>query len=296
MKILISGASGLIGQEITSLLSEQGHKVLQLHRNTTTKYPYWNIEKKIINLGEEVEIDVVINLAGENIAEGRWTLEKKNRILKSRVAGTQLISTYFSKLPYKPKVLISGSAIGYYGNRNEEILDEKSAKGSGFLADVCNEWETATKIATNSGIRVANIRLGMVLSSTGGALAKMLPPFKAGLGGIIGNGKQYMSWVTVSDVAQIITHIIATEKLHGPVNIVSPKPVTNHQFTKILGKILHRPTIFLLPAFLAKIIFGEMANELLLTSSKVQPQKLLQSGYSFKDPTLNIALKKLLTI
>lgn len=296
MKILISGASGLIGQEIASLLSAQGHKILQLHRNTTSKYPYWNIEKKIINLGKEVEIDIVINLAGENIVQGRWTSEKKKRILKSRVDGTKLISEYFSKLPYKPKVLISGSAIGYYGNRNAQSIDETSAKGTGFLSDVCNEWEMATKIATNSGIRVANIRLGIVLSSTAGALTKMLTPFKAGLGGVIGNGKQYMSWITVNDVAQIITHIINTEKLQGPVNIVSPNPVTNYQFTKILAQILHRPSLFLLPAFLAKIIFGEMANELLLTSTKVQPQKLLQSGYSFKDPTLKIALKKLLTL
>lgn len=176
MKILISGASGLIGQEIVSSLSAKGHKVLSLHRHTTSKYPYWNIEKKIIDLGKEVEIDVVINLAGENIAEGRWTSEKKNRILRSRIDGTKLISEYFSTVTYKPKVLISGSAIGYYGNRNEENLDEKSAKGSGFLADVCSEWETATKIAVNSGIRVANIRFGMVLSSKGGALAKNVIP------------------------------------------------------------------------------------------------------------------------
>jgi len=295
MKILISGASGLIGQEITFSLSTKGHQVLSLHRNTTKKYPYWNIEKNKIDLGKEAEIDVVINLAGENIAQGRWTAKKKNRILRSRIDGTKLIAEYFSKAQYKPKIIISGSAIGYYGNRNEEILDEKSIKGSGFLADVCSEWEAVTEIASQSDIRVANLRFGMVLSSKGGALAKMLFPFKLGLGGIIGDGKQYMSWITVHDVVEIITHVINTETINGPVNVVSPEPVTNCQFTKALGKILHRPTIFPLPAIFAKIIFGEMAQELLLTSTKVQPEKLLQSGYVFKDPTLEGALKSLLT-
>ena len=295
MKILISGASGLIGQEITSSLSTKGHQVLSLHRNTTKKYPYWNIEKNKIDLGKEAEIDVVINLAGENIAQGRWTAKKKNRILRSRIDGTKLIAEYFSKAQYKPKIIISGSAIGYYGNRNEEILDEKSIKGSGFLADVCSEWKTVTEIASQSDIRVANLRFGMVLSSKGGALAKMLFPFKLGLGGIIGDGKQYMSWITVHDVVEIITHVINTETINGPVNVVSPEPVTNCQFTKVLGKILHRPTIFPLPAIFAEIIFGEMAQELLLTSTKVQPEKLLQSGYVFKDPTLEGALKSLLT-
>jgi len=295
MKILISGASGLIGQEIVTSLSSQGHQVLSLHRNTTKEFPYWDIGKKIIELGKGSEIDAVINLAGENIAEGRWTYEKKNRILRSRIDGTKLIAEYFSKAKHKPKVIISGSAIGYYGNRGEENLDENSTKGSGFLSEVCSEWETATEMATKSDIRVVNIRFGMVLSSKGGALAKMIFPFKAGLGGIIGDGKQYMSWVTINDVIEIINHILKTEKIHGPVNLVSPEPVTNYQFTKILGKILRRPTIFPLPAFLAKIIFGEMAQELLLSSTKVKPDKLLKSGYSFKNPTFEVALRILLT-
>ena len=295
MKILISGASGLIGQRISTSLSSKGHQVLPLHRNTTQKFPYWNIEKKIIELGTDGKIDIVINLAGESIAEGRWTSEKKNRILKSRIDGTKLIAEYFSKAKYKPKLIISGSAIGYYGNRGEEKLDECSAKGLGFLSEVCSKWEAATEIASESGIRVANIRLGMVLSPKGGALPKMLFPFKAGLGGIIGDGKQYMSWITINDVVEIINHIIKAKKLYGPVNLVSPEPVTNYQFTKTLGEILRRPTIFPLPAFLANIIFGEMAKELLLASTKVQPGKLLKSGYAFKNPTLDGALKTLLT-
>ncbi|MCK4502507.1 MAG: TIGR01777 family oxidoreductase [Desulfuromonadales bacterium] len=295
MKILISGASGLIGQELATSLSSKGHQVLSLHRNSTEEVPFWNIEKKIIELGTENKIDAVINLAGENIAAARWTAEKKDKILNSRIDGTRLIADYFSKAKHKPKIIISGSAVGYYGDRGTEELDESSPKGTGFLSEVCGEWEAATETATQANIRVVNIRLGMVLSSKGGALAKMVLPFRAGMGGMIGDGKQYISWITISDVGEIINHIIKTETIRGPINLVSPEAVTNYQFTKTLGRVLHRPTILPLPAFLAKIIFGEMAEELLLTSTKVKPDKLLQSGYSFKHPTLDIALKTLLT-
>lgn len=295
MKILISGASGLIGQEVASSLSAKGHQVIALRRNTTSEYPNWDIEKKIINLGGETKIDVVINLAGENISEGRWTQAKKKRILSSRIDGTKLLSKFFASATYKPKVIISGSAIGYYGNRNNEVLNESSKKGSGFLADVCSEWETATTTASKANIRVACIRFGMVLSSKGGALEKMLLPFRMGLGGIIGDGTQFISWIAIDDIVDIISHIISNEKIHGSVNLVSPAPVTNQQFTKLLGSVLHRPTIFPLPSFLAKIIFGEMAEELLLTSTKVKPAKLLQTGYVFKNPTLEIAFENLLS-
>jgi hypothetical protein len=295
MKILISGASGLIGTAIANSLVLKGHQVAALHRNTTKTTPYWNIAGKEINLGIDRQIDVVIHLAGESIVAGRWSRPKKERILKSRVEGTRLIADFFAKAAYQPKVIISASAIGFYGNRGNEELNEDSAKGSGFLADVCKQWEDATEAASKSGIRVVNIRSGMVLSAKGGALAKMLLPFKIGFGGIIGNGKQYISWITIDDVVGIINHIINNEDLHGPINLVSPNPVTNHCFTKELGKILNRPTIFLLPAFLARIIFGEMAEELLLTSAKVIPGKLQDSGYFFKNPTLDGALKNLLT-
>ena len=295
MKILISGASGLIGTAIANSLLQKGHQVVALRRNTTKTTPCWNIESKEINLGSDQQIDVVIHLAGENIVAGRWSQQRKDRILNSRVEGTKLIADFFAKADYRPKVIISASAIGFYGDRGNEELNEDSDKGSGFLADVCQQWEDSTESAANAGIRVVNIRSGMVLSAKGGALAKMLFPFKIGLGGILGNGKQYISWITIDDVVGIINHIINNEDLHGPINLVSPNPVTNHCFTKELGKILNRPTILPLPTFLVRIIFGEMGKELLLTSTKVIPGKLQRSGYSFKDPTLDIALKNLLT-
>lgn len=296
MKILISGGSGLIGRAVSHLLEEEGHQVVSLKRkSTSSETPYWDIENHIIELGAYQKIDVVIHLAGESIAEGRWNQQKKERIKNSRVKGTKLLSEYFSKATYQPKVFISGSAIGFYGSRGEEELSENSQKGTGFLSDVCTQWEEATSKVALSGIRVAKVRFGMVLSSKGGALKKMLFPFKAGFGGIIGDGKQYVSWVTIDDVVGIISHIIKSENLAGAINVVSPTPVTNQIFTKTLGKVLKRPTILPLPAFLAKILLGEMAQELLLSSTKVIPSKLQESGYIYKHATLENALEDMLT-
>ncbi len=293
MKILVSGASGLVGSELVRSLSAEGHQVLALRRNTT-QAPYWDINEKIIELGEDKEIDVIINLAGESVAEGRWTSAKKERILRSRVDGTQLLAQYFSTADYKPKLMISASAVGFYGERGDEELDESSVKGSGFLADVAEAWENATQIAVEAGIRVANIRFGMVLSPQGGGLAKMLLPFKMGLGGTLGNGRQYMSWISMNDVVAIIRHIIQEESLQGPINLVAPEPVTNRRFTKILGRVLHRPAFIPVPRFVLSIILGEMARELLFASAKAQPVKLLESGYSFVEPNLETALRNLL--
>lgn len=296
MKILISGASGLIGQEVERSLLKQGHQVIPLKRETTTEeMPCWNIENGVIDLGKHQEIDIVIHFAGESIAEGRWNQQKKERIKNSRIKGTKLLSEYFSKTSYKPKLFVSGSAIGFYGNRDNEELSENSKKGAGFLSDVCAQWEEATSKLSQAGVRVSNIRLGMVLSSKGGALQKMLLPFKICFGGIVGDGKQYISWVTIDDVVGIVNHIIESETLSGAINVVSPNPVTNHTFTKALGKALNRPTLFPLPAFMAKIIFGEMAQELLLSSTKVVPEKLQKHGYSFKYPLLKNALKDIVT-
>ncbi len=295
MKILISGASGLIGKAITDYFQNDGHEILLLQRKTPAITPYWNIEKQVVVIGQNDQIDAVIHLAGESIAEGRWNQNKKERILKSRVEGTKLLSEYFSKVKLKPKVFISCSAIGFYGHRENENLTEASKKGTGFLSNVCQEWEKATAIAVQSGIRVVNIRLGMVLSGDGGALKKMILPFKIGFGGIIGNGKQYISWVSIHDLANAINHIIENQTIEGPVNIVTPNPVTNYDFTKILGTVLHRPTILPLPALLAKIIFGEMAEELLLSSTKVLPEKLINSGFNFQYPELKRALILCLT-
>ena len=237
---------------------------------------------------------MIINLAGESVAEGRWTSAKKERILRSRVDGTQLLSDFFSAAEYRPQLMISASAVGFYGERGEEGLDETSAKGSGFLSDVAKAWENATKTATDAGIRVANIRLGMVLSTQGGGLAKMLPPFKMGLGGTIGSGRQYMSWISINDVIATINHIIQQKTLQGPINLVAPEPVTNRQFTKTLARVLRRPAFIPVPKILLFIILGEMARDLLFASAKVRPVKLLESGYSFLEPDLETALRTLL--
>ncbi len=295
MKILISGASGLIGKALTDYLTIQGHDIFSLQRKSPSATPYWDIEHNIITLEKSLRIDAVIHLAGESIVEGRWNKRKKDKIANSRIKGTKLLADYFSKAAHKPKVFISCSAIGFYGNRQDETLTEQSEKGNSFLANVCQEWENAASSAAQAGIRVVYLRLGMVLSAHGGALQKMVLPFKMGLGGIIGNGRQYVSWVAIHDVARAVNHIIKNETIEGAVNIVSPNPVTNSTFTKFLGQTLHRPTFLPLPSFLVKLFFGEMAEELLLASAKVMPQKLLTSGYIFKYPELTIALKKYLT-
>jgi uncharacterized protein (TIGR01777 family) len=295
MKILISGASGLIGKALTDYLTIQGHDIFSLQRKSPLATPYWDIEHNIITLEKSLRIDAVIHLAGESIVEGRWNKRKKDKIANSRIKGTKLLADYFSKAAHKPKVFISCSAIGFYGNRQDETLTEQSEKGNSFLANVCQEWENAASSAAQAGIRVVYLRLGMVLSAHGGALQKMVLPFKMGLGGIIGNGRQYVSWVAIHDVARAVNHIIKNETIEGAVNIVSPNPVTNSTFTKFLGQTLHRPTFLPLPSFLVKLFFGEMAEELLLASAKVMPQKLLTSGYIFKYPELTIALKKYLT-
>jgi len=282
MKILVTGASGLIGQETVKSLSSQGHNIVALQRHSPTVPPYWNIENKIIDPGQVGKIDAVIHLAGENIASGRWSRERKAAIRNSRIDGTTLLAEYLAQLEEKPEVLISCSAIGFYGHRPDEKLDEQSSCGSGFLAAVCRDWEAATAAAEQAGIRVVHIRLGMVLSRNGGALKKMLPLFKLGLGGVIGSGQQMVSWIAVDDVVGAINHLLKNDELDGAVNFVSPQPVTNRTLTKTLGHILRRPTIFPLPAAPAKILLGEMAEELLLASTEVSPEKLLNSGYTFR--------------
>ncbi|RWX46074.1 hypothetical protein VT99_12431, partial [Candidatus Electrothrix marina] len=293
MNILISGASGFIGTEVARSLAEQGHSVFALSRNVGHA-PYWDIGRKIVQLDENDRIDVVIHLAGENVAQGRWTADKKERILRSRVEGTRLLAEFFAAAVYKPRLMISASAIGFYGERGDEELDEGSKKGTGFLSDVSQAWEEAARPAAEAGIRVVNTRFGMVLSPDGGALAKMLPPFRIGLGGPVGDGSQYMSWVNIHDAAQAILHIIQQEELHGPVNIVAPHPVTNQQFTRVLGKVLRRPAFFPVPKFFLSLFFGEMAQELLFASARVYPRKLRESGYVFAKPDLESALRSLL--
>jgi uncharacterized protein (TIGR01777 family) len=292
MKILISGSHGLVGTALIKSLAAKGHEVFRLVRYSPTSEAEieWSPDRYSIALSRIEGFDAVVNLAGESIAEGRWTDEKKRRIRESRAKGTKLLGDALANLTAPPKIFICASAIGYYGNRGDEILTESSSPGDDFLAKVCVEWEEATALATEKGIRVVNTRLGVVLDANGGALAKMLPPFRWGLGGKIGSGKQWMSWITLDDVVGGIEFALANDSLKGPVNFVTPVPVTNAEFTKTLGKVLSRPTIFPIPAFGVRLLFGEMADALLLSSQRVEPQRLVEAGYAFQYPALSSAL------
>ncbi len=295
--VLISGAAGFIGTHLTELLVEKGYSVKILTRSSTVSKENvisWNPSEGELDVGALEGLDAVIHLAGENIA-GRWTQEKKANIEHSRVDGTRLLSESLAMLDKKPEVFISASAIGIYGDRGNEILTEASTPGTGFLADVGVKWEDATNPAKQAGIRVCNIRIGLVLGADGGALEKMVIPFKLGLGGKIGDGQQYWSWIAVDDVVQIIYYLIESPNLEGPVNLVAPGAVTNEEFTSALGRALNRPTIIPLPSFVAKGLLGEMADETMLSSTRVLPQKLIDAGYKFKYTDLKDTLSDILS-
>jgi uncharacterized protein (TIGR01777 family) len=297
MNILVTGSTGLVGRALVPFLTAGGHSVIRLVRSrpmTEGVAAFWDPVAGHVDPARLEGLDGVVHLAGESIATGRWTAEKKARIRDSRVNGTRLLCESLAGLGQPPRVLVSASAIGYYGDRGDEILREESAPGAGFLADVCRAWEAATESAQQRNIRVVNLRIGMVLSSMGGALGKMLVPFRMGLGGIIGSGKQFMSWIAIDDVLGSIACALATDALRGPVNAVAPHPVRNREFTKTLGRILARPTIFPMPAFAAQLAFGEMADDLLLSSTRVEPARLSAAGYNFRYPSLEGALRHLL--
>jgi uncharacterized protein (TIGR01777 family) len=300
MKILMTGSTGFIGSALLPSLTAKGHQVTRLIRSEALKSAEtrpsitWDPDQQSINPLSLEGFDAVIHLAGESIAGGRWTAQRKARIRESRSKGTHLLSDALGRLAHPPKIFISASAIGYYGSRGKEKLNEKSTPGADFLATVCQEWEQATIVASNAGIQVVNPRIGMVLSPRGGALAKLLTPFRLGVGGVVGDGSQYMSWITLDDLLGVFHHTLSSDQLRGPVNAVSPKPVTNREFTKILGRVLGRPTVFPLPAFVAKLAFGEMAEALLLSSQRVEPQRLLETNYTFRFPDLEQALSALL--
>ncbi len=297
MKILISGASGLIGSSLAFALATAGHSLNRLVRDASRAAAgdvVWNPAAGELEAAALEPFDAIVHLAGESIAAGRWTDQKKERIRGSRVEGTQTLAEALTKLPPRPRTLISASAVGFYGNRDDELLDETSSPGNDFLAEVCQAWEAATEPAAKAGVRVVKARFGVVLSGQGGALKKMLLPFRLGLGGKIGSGQQYMSWVALDDVVGAVVHCLNTERVRGAVNVVAPNPVTNLEFTKTLGRVLSRPTIFPMPAVAARVAFGEMADALLLSSQRVQPAKLLGAGYAFKFPTLGPALRHVL--
>ena len=297
VKILMTGASGLLGSALIPFFSTGGHFVHTLVRRDPVLEKgetFWDPEKKRLDPSVFDGIDAVIHLAGEHIGEGRWTDEKKRRIIESRTKGTSLIAETISKLSSPPPVLICASAIGYYGNRGDKILAEDDPPGDDFISKVCSEWEKSAQAAVDKGIRTAFMRIGIALSPAGGALSRLLLPFRAGLGAKIASGAQFMSWVGIDDVIGAFFHVLADNKIAGPVNVVSPNPVTNLEFTKTLGQVLSRPAIFSVSAAAINLAFGEMGREVLLSSTRVMPEKLLETGYRFRNPDLFGVLSHLL--
>lgn len=297
MNILVSGSTGLVGSALRPALLQAGMRVTRLVRTrpaSATGDAWWNPEAGQIDPPGPDGFDGVVHLAGEGIAAGRWTAVRKARIRDSRVLGTGLLASAIARASRPPRVLVSASAIGYYGDRGNDVLSEDSAPGQGFLPDVCREWEEATSAALARGVRVVRLRIGIVLSPKGGALAKMLPPFRIGVGGRIGPGTQFMSWITLEDLVGVIRAALQNDTLAGPVNAVSPQPVTNSAFTAALATALRRPALLPMPAFAARLAFGEMADALLLASARVEPARLTAAGHVFRHPTLPLALRELL--
>lgn len=293
MKVIITGGTGMIGHELQSLLNTGGHEAIALTRGTASgeHQRHWDPSRAEYDPGWFAGCDAVVHLAGENIAGQRWTRAFKQKLWNSRIDVTQKLVSALQALDDKPRTLVSASAIGWYGDRGEELLDESAPAGEGFLCDLCKEWEAASQPARDAGIRVVNPRIGVVLSPKGGALAKMLLPFKMGAGGVLGSGKQYMSWIGLDDVAGAIYHALMTDSIHGPANCVAPHPVTNREFTKTLGKVLKRPAILPMPGFAARLAFGEMAEELLLASARVKNGVLDSTDYAYRTPTLEECLR-----
>ncbi len=291
MDVAVSGSSGLLGSEVVRRLEADGHGVRRIVRRPPVRGEIgWDPASGTVDRAVLGEVQAVVHLAGEDIAGGRWTAERKRRIRESRIAGTRAIAGAVAAVAPSVRTLVVASAIGWYGDRGELELDERSAPGSGFLPELCADWEDAAVAARAAAVRVVHLRFGVVLSARGGALRRMLLPFRLGLGGRIGSGRQWMSWISLDDAARAILHVIETRGLGGPVNAVSPEPVTNLAFTKALGRALRRPTLFPMPAALARLAFGELADALLLASARVRPVALLGSGFRFEHPDLPSAL------
>lgn len=300
-KLLISGGAGLIGAALATALEADGHEITRLVRGQakSNKELQWEPMREV-SPGLVSGFDAVVHLSGENVA-GRWTADKKRRIRESRVVSTRNLAWAIAKAEQPPRVFACASAIGYYGNRGDEVLTEESAAGAGFLPEVCREWEAATHVG-NPGVRVVNLRFGIVLSRDGGALKEMLRPFRLGLGGKIGSGRQWWSWIHIDDVTGAVRHCLQAGRgrpaphlnLDGPVNVVAPKPVTNAEFTRALASVMKRPAMFAVPGFAAKLAFGEFAEEGLLASARVVPRKLGESGFEFRYAELGEALGEIL--
>ena len=287
LTVAVSGAGGMIGGAFLTALAREGHRVRRLVRRKPVGESgeiFWDPEAGEIDTVRLEGADAVVHLAGANIAGRRWSASRKRLLRTSRIDGTSLIADALASLGRKPAVFVSASATGYYGNRGDEPLDEESGRGDGFLADLCADWESAADRAREAGIRVVHPRIGLVLSGRGGALAKMLPPFRLGMGGTIGDGRQVISWITLDDMVRVLLRLIDDAGLDGPVNAVSPEPVTNRRFMKRLGKALRRPAIMPLPALLVSLLFGEMGRETVLSGARVLPGKLEKAGFSFLFP------------
>lgn len=293
MRVLISGASGLLGTALARSLGSDGHQTASLVRRPAGKGEVQWDPRQPLDPGKLNGFDAVVHLAGKNIA-GIWTAKFKQEALESRVVGTRTLATAAAesfRQTGQPKLFVSASGVGYYGNRGDEVLTEESGAGSGFLAEVCKQWEAATAPARDAGVRVVNLRIGVVLAHDGGALKPMLLPFRLGLGGRVGSGRQWMSWVALEDVTGAMKFALQNERIAGPVNVVGPSPVRNAEFVKALGRALHRPTVFPVPEFVVRNVMGEMGRELLLTSAHAEPKKLCETGYAFRYANLDDALR-----
>jgi uncharacterized protein (TIGR01777 family) len=292
LKIALTGSTGLVGRAITAYFEKKGDMIIPCLRPGSSgagdrPVIRWDIARRDIDFNNLEGCDAVIHLAGANIAAGKWTPDYKKEILSSRVDGTKLIAQAVAKLKCKPKVFLSASAIGYYGPRGpQEEVTEASGPGDDYLAGVCARWEEATSIAAAAGIRTVNLRLGVVLDAGGGALAKMLPVFKAGAGGVLGHGRQVMSWVALGDIPRAADHIIRHQEISGPINLTSPRAVSNREFTRALARALRRPALLPVPGFVLRLLYGEMADALLLTGARVVPEKLTQTGFEFRYPEI----------
>jgi uncharacterized protein len=297
LRIAITGATGMIGGKLTDFLLAQGHEISVITRRTSYHQPrisviVWDPALNNIEIKKLEGFDVIIHLAGTNVGK-YWSPEYKKSILESRVQSTKFLCASLLRVVSKPKLLISASAIGYYGTHpSQDVLDENSPLGKGFLADVCRQWEEETNILSPAGIRVVRLRLGVVLSKIGGALAQMWVPFQLGIGGILGNGRQVLSWIALDEIPYVVDHLIKNEKISGAVNVVSPQTVTNAQFTKILGQVIHRPTLLPCPSFAILLLFGEMGQNLLLEGALVLPRRLQESGYQFRYADIKEVLKR----